>query len=107
MAQADALAVQAQADLVLYQSGFTDGVASVASPVGDVTAAQEALDIQAAVDPLNAQIAALQQQLSDLSTAKAADDTVIQGLQASVTQIQELAQELASIVIPQPVQTLK
>ena len=43
---------------------FNDGVASVASPTGDVTAAQEQVDIAAAVasatGPLSAQISALQ-----------------------------------------------
>lgn len=64
MSQVSALAVQAASDLVLYQSGFSDGVASVSSPTGDVTAAQEQIDIAAAVAsavaPLNAQISALQ-----------------------------------------------
>ena len=64
MAQADVLAVQAAADLVTYNSAFADGVASVTSPTGDVTAAQEQIDIAAAVAsavaPLNAQITALQ-----------------------------------------------
>ena len=68
MAQADALAAQAASDLVLYQAGFADGVASVASPTGDVTAAQEALDIASAVNsaiaPLNSQISALGLQVS-------------------------------------------
>ncbi len=64
MAKLDALATQAVADGILYDAGFADGVASVASPTGDVTAAQEALDIAAAVatatGPLNTQISALQ-----------------------------------------------
>lgn len=80
---------------------FADGAASVPA-TGGISSDQEASDIAAAVGPLNTQIAALQQQLSDLSTAKAVDDTVIQGLQASVTQIQALATQLAAIVIPAP-----
>lgn len=47
---------------------FADGVSSVASPTGDVTAAQEQIDIAAAVAsavaPLNAQISSLQLSVS-------------------------------------------
>lgn len=88
MAQADALAVQAIADLALYQSAFADGVASVASPTGDVTAAQEQLDIAAAVSaavgPLNAQISALGLQVSQeqalLANVQAAAQAIIAAL---------------------------
>lgn len=64
MSKADAIAACGVADEALYQVGFADGVASVSSPSGDVTAAQEQLDIAAAVSaavgPLNDQISALQ-----------------------------------------------
>lgn len=88
MAQASALAVQASADLVLYQAGFTDGVASVASPTGDVTAAQEAIDIAAAVAaaiaPLNTSISALQLQVGQeqtlLANVQAAAQAIITAL---------------------------
>lgn len=88
MAQADALAAQAVADGVLYQAGFSDGVASVVSPTGDVTAAQEALDIAAAVSaaivPLNSQIAALGLQVSQeqglLANVQAAAQAIIAAL---------------------------
>ncbi len=93
MAQADALAAQAVADGVLYQAGFSDGVASVASPTGDVTAAQEALDIAAAVAaataPLNAQVAALQlgatQEAALLASVQAAAQSLVALLNPPVT----------------------
>lgn len=85
MSQTDALAVQATADLVLYNTAFADGVASVASPTGDVTAAQEQLDIAAAVSsavaPLNAQITALQlsntQELALLASVQSAAASLV------------------------------
>jgi hypothetical protein len=80
MAKVDALATQAVADGVLYDAGFADGVASVASPTGDVTAAQEQLDIQAAVAtavaPLNSQISALQ-------LAKSTEDQLLASVQSA------------------------
>jgi hypothetical protein len=84
MSQADALAAQAAADLVLYQAGFADGVASVASPTGDVTAAQEQIDIAnavaAAVAPLNQSISSLQLQVSQ-------EQTLLQNVQAAAAAI--------------------
>ena len=81
MAKIDALAIQAVADGVLYDAGFADGVASVSSPTGDVTQAQEQLDIAAAVkvatDPLNAQISALQ-------LGKSQEDALLASVQTSV-----------------------
>jgi hypothetical protein len=85
MAKSDALAAQAVADGVLYDAGFSDGVASVQSPTGDVTAAQEQLDIAAAVAsavaPLNAQISALQlaatQEQALLASVEAAAQSLI------------------------------
>ena len=68
MTQADSVAaglaaIQAGMSAALGQC-YADGVASVPPIVGEVTAAQEALDIaaavKAAVDPLNASIAAMQ-----------------------------------------------
>lgn len=80
MSQVDALAAQAAADLVLYQAAFADGVASVASPTGDVTAAQEQIDIAAAVAtavaPLNSQISAMQ-------LAKASEDALLASVQSA------------------------
>lgn len=83
MAQADALAVQAAADLVLYQAGFADGVASVQSPSGDVTAAQEQIDIAAALKPLQDQIAAL-------SLAKQQEDALLVSVQSAIASLQGL-----------------
>lgn len=80
MAQVDALAAQAAADLVLYQAGFADGVASVASPTGDVTAAQEALDISAAVASA---IAPLNSQISSMSLAKQQEDALLASVQSA------------------------
>lgn len=84
MAQADALAAQAASDLVLYQAGFADGVASVQSPNGDVTQAQEQLDIQAAVasavQPLNDQISALQ-------LAKGQEDQLLASVQSAAASL--------------------
>lgn len=80
MAKVDALAVQAVADEALYDAGFADGVASVQSPNGDVTQAQEQLDIQAAVavaiQPLNDQISALQ-------LAKQQEDALLASVQVA------------------------
>ena len=93
MAKVDALAVQAIADGVLYDTGFSDGVASVSSPTGDVTAAQEQLDIAAAVAsavaPLNAQITALQ-----LSATQE---------QALLASVQSAAAALLALFSPAPV----
>ncbi len=61
---------------------FNDGVASVASPTGDVTSAQEAIDIaaavKAAVDPLNTTITAA-------NLAKTTEDALLAAVKASVT----------------------
>ena len=88
MAQADALAAQAAADLVLYQAGFSDGVASVVSPTGDVTAAQEQLDIAAAVSaavaPLNSQISSLQLQMSQEQALLASVQSACQAIVAAL-----------------------
>lgn len=81
MAKVDALSVQAIADGVLYDAGFADGVASVQSPTGDVTAAQEAIDIAAAVA---AAVAPLNDQISALGVAKAAEDALLAQVKASV-----------------------
>lgn len=93
MAKADALATQAVADGVLYDAGFSDGVASVTSPTGDVTAAQEQLDIAAAVAqataPLNSQIAALQ-------LAKTTEDALLASVEAA-------AQAVVALFVPAPV----
>ena len=87
MSQVDALAVQAAADLVLYQAAFADGVASVQSPNGDVTAAQEQIDIAAgvaaAVAPLNAQISAMQ-------LAAQQESALLASVQAAVVAVQAL-----------------
>lgn len=84
MAQASALAIQAAADLILYNTGFADGVASVGSPTGDVTAAQEQLDIAAAVAaavaPLNSQISALQLSVTQEQTLLASVESAAQAL---------------------------
>ena len=90
--KSDALAVQAVADGVLYDAGFNDGVASVASPTGDVTAAQEAIDIAAAVasavKPLNDQIASLQ-------LAKSSEDALLASVQSA-------ANSLVALFAPAP-----
>ena len=74
------LATQASGDLAIAAQAFADGVGSVASPTGDVTAAQEQLDIAAAVkaatDPLNAQISALQ-------LAKSTEDQLLASVQTA------------------------
>lgn len=75
------------AGTAIYNQGVADGVASVSSPTGDVTAAQEQIDIAAAVAsaiaPLNTQIASLQ-----------ADDGAKTALLASV---QTAAQSLVAL----------
>ena len=80
--QAQRLAAQAAADLVLLNASFAAGVASVASPTGDVTAAQEQIDIAAAVAsavaPLNSQISALQ-------LAKSTEDALLSSVQSAAT----------------------
>ena len=81
MAQQDALAAQATADLILYNAGFADGVASVGSSgSGEVTTAQEQIDIAAAVAsaiaPLNTQITAMQ-------LAKSQEDQLLASVQTA------------------------
>lgn len=79
---------------------FNDGVSSVASPTGDVTAAQEAIDIAAAVAPLNTQIASLQAQdaidAGNASTAQAALVAAQKQLSDAQAQIVSLQASLAS-----------
>jgi hypothetical protein len=101
MALADTVAAQLSA----IQSGeqavltaaltqaFNDGASSVPSANGDVTAAQEAIDIQAAVTtavaPLNSQIAALQLTVSQE--------------QALLSQVQASCQAIvAALALPAP-----
>lgn len=72
MSKVDALSSQALADAALYDAGFEDGKASVSS--GGISPEQEQADInasvEAAVAPLNDQIAALQ-------LAKAEEDALL------------------------------
>jgi hypothetical protein len=108
MAQSDAVAArlatyQAAVAQALQDFGngcYADGVASVASPTGDVTAAQEALDIAAAVAPLNTQIASLQAQdavdAGNASTAQAALAVAQSSLSDAQAQIVTLQASLAS-----------
>ena len=87
MAKADALSVQSTADSILYDAGFSDGVSSVQSPSGDVTAAQEQIDIAAAVSsataPLNAQITAL-------NLAKTTEDALLASVKSAAASLAAL-----------------
>lgn len=76
MAKLDALATQAVSDGTLYDAGFADGVASVPTAGSDVTSAQEALDIAAAIKPLNDQISALQ-------LSKSQEDALLASVQSA------------------------
>lgn len=105
-------------------SVWDQGVASVPPVSGDVQAqidaavqaavgplndqivqlqAQDAADVQAAVDAKaqsDAALASLQGQLDSVSAAKLVDDQIIVGLQQSVSSIRALADQLAAIVLP-------
>lgn len=87
MAKADALVVQAVADGVLYDSGFADGVASVQSPTGDVTSAQEQIDIQAAIA---AAVQPLNDQISSLQLAKGKEDVLLASVQSAAAALAAL-----------------
>lgn len=76
---------------------FNDGVASVSSPTGDVTQAQEQIDIAAAVaaaiGPLNDQITALQ-------LAKSTEDALLASVQAAINGLAALLAPPAPITPP-------
>lgn len=86
MAKADALAAQAVADESLYNAGFVDGVASV-GPTQTISPVQEQADIKAAVDaavqPLNDEIAALQ-------LAKSQEEALLASVQAAAVALLDL-----------------
>lgn len=63
---------------------FNDGVASVGSPTGDVTAAQEQVDIAAAVTTATAP---LNDQIIQMGLAKSAEDTLLASVKAQVAAI--------------------
>lgn len=112
----------------VYDSSFAEGVASVPPPDAGEQAkidaavaaavaplnqqisdlgAKDASDLQAAADAKvasDAAIASLQQQLSDLASAKGIEDGVIAGLQSSISSIQgALASLQALFPAPAPV----
>jgi hypothetical protein len=112
MSLAAALQVQAQADTILYQTGYSDGVAAVQS--GGISATQEQQDIAAAVaaqaaSDATAQAAAVSaQQAADALTQAAAvaaqasaDQAVVQQLQSSLSAAQTAIQAVLS-ALPQP-----
>lgn len=126
--QAQLLATQAAADLSLLTTAFAAGVASVTSPVGDVTAAQEQLDIAAAVSAqetadaisqaaavqvVQSQLTALQSSYAALQAQDAIDsaqaalvttlESNLAALQASVAAIAALLPPVPAPVPPAPV----
>lgn len=119
--QAQLLATQAAADLSLLMAGFAAGVASVTSPVGDVTAAQEAIDIAAAVSAQQAAdgiaqtaaVAVIQSQLDALTASYAAlqaqdaidsaNAALVTGLEANLAALQSSVAAIAALLPPPPV----
>lgn len=93
--KADVAAAQEAAAGALYDGAFAEGVASVpASPAG-ISPEQEQADIAAALAPVQAQVDSLQAQLAALTAAKsdvegklAVDEQVIQGLKGSIDKLQ-------------------
>lgn len=118
--QAQLLATQAAADLSLLMAGFAAGVASVTSPVGDVTAAQEQLDIAAAVSAQQtadgiaqtAAVAVVQSQLDALTASYAAlqaqdaidsaNAALVTGLEANLAALQSSVAAIAALLPPPP-----
>jgi phosphoglycerate-specific signal transduction histidine kinase len=62
--------------------------------------AQDKVDLQKAHDDGVAALADMQGKLDAMSAAKAADDSIIAGLQGSVVQIQGLVDQLKAILVP-------
>lgn len=92
------------------QAKIDAAVAQAVGPLNDqisALTAKDAADIQAGLDA----VAAIQLKLDDMGNqlkaaqdAKSAEDAVVLGLQGQVSQIRDLADKLAALVIPQPPQ---
>ena len=118
--QAQLLATQAAADLSLLTAAFAAGVASVTSPIGDVTAAQEQLDIAAAVAAqetadqisqaaavavVQSQLTALQSSYSALQAQDAIDSAqaaLVTTLEANLAALQASVAAIAALMPPVP-----